>query len=262
MLHYYPALGFCGTETFHYTISDGNGGTAAAMVTWEVTCDVTETPTLVTPTSGGSYSNGSPLSVSFMLPELMGPNTLVLTFIPDVGTPIVVNLVDAAPSVTNTFQLKINGLMSSTPEVTATTAETIPAGTYTVSLGYQDVLGNPASSVVATGVVITEVLPVIVPVVYSGQPSSSGRSTPWNMSTVSSVVKKNNYSFPRILKLGMKGDDVVILQKFLGIVPVPTKYFGGKTRAALIAYQKKQGLVGDGVLGLKSRTAIEAVLNK
>jgi peptidoglycan hydrolase-like protein with peptidoglycan-binding domain len=94
--------------------------------------------------------------------------------------------------------------------------------------------------------------------------------TPWNPVTQSSSVAsastrsivKTPYHFPRTLRQGLKGDDVIMLQKFLNIVPVSSKYFGLKTRTALIAYQVSHGLVGDGILGAQSRTIIEAELNK
>ena len=50
-----------------------------------------------------------------------------------------------------------------------------------------------------------------------------------------------------LLKLGSKGDDVVKLQKKLGVDPVGN--FGPKTEAAVKAWQKANGLKDDGIVG-------------
>ncbi|MEI8224232.1 MAG: Ig-like domain-containing protein [bacterium] len=127
--------------------------------------------------------------------------------------------------------------------------------TYTVELA----LNNG----ITTGALYQGAFTTVAQVVVTGG-SSSGRGTPWDPITQSVAVTntKTPYRFPRTLRQGLKGDDVVVLQKFLNIVPVPSKYFGLKTRAALIAYQVSHGLVGDGILGPKSRTVIETELNK
>lgn len=74
--------------------------------------------------------------------------------------------------------------------------------------------------------------------------------------------KKLTYHFPRTLKFGMTGDDVVILQKFLGITPPASKHFGPLTKATLIKYQKDHGLDADGIAGPKTFRVIESELNK
>jgi putative chitinase len=50
-----------------------------------------------------------------------------------------------------------------------------------------------------------------------------------------------------LLKVGSKGDDVVKLQKKLGVDPIGT--FGPKTEAAVKEFQSKNGLTADGVVG-------------
>lgn len=50
-----------------------------------------------------------------------------------------------------------------------------------------------------------------------------------------------------ILKLGSKGPDVALLQRFLGLDD--DGIFGPKTKEAVIRYQKMQGLVADGIVG-------------
>jgi peptidoglycan hydrolase-like protein with peptidoglycan-binding domain len=75
--------------------------------------------------------------------------------------------------------------------------------------------------------------------------------------TIPEIKQNTVYHFPRTLKFGTSGDDVVVLQKFLGITPPPSKYFGYLTQAALIKYQKDHGLDADGVAGPKTFVSIE-----
>ncbi|MEI7689286.1 MAG: peptidoglycan-binding domain-containing protein, partial [Candidatus Nomurabacteria bacterium] len=54
----------------------------------------------------------------------------------------------------------------------------------------------------------------------------------------------------RTLKIGMKGDDVKILQTYLGLTA--DGYFGRSTRIKVIQWQKVNGLTADGVFGPSS----------
>ena len=76
------------------------------------------------------------------------------------------------------------------------------------------------------------------------------------------VITPERFHFPRTLKFGLQGDDVVMLQKILGITPPPSKHFGALTKVALIKYQKAHGLGADGVAGPKTFAVIEAEMNK
>lgn len=66
-------------------------------------------------------------------------------------------------------------------------------------------------------------------------------------------------SFNRNLKKGMKGNDVLALQKLLnkaGDDLVPDGDFGSKTLAAVKAFQKRKGLKKDGIAGKNTITAL------
>lgn len=75
---------------------------------------------------------------------------------------------------------------------------------------------------------------------------------------------KPKYTFTRLLKLDMRGDDVVALQKCLqyeGYYPTNTActgYFGAVTKAAVVKFQNAYGLIADGVVG----TSTMVKLNK
>ena len=103
--------------------------------------------------------------------------------------------------------------------------------------------------------------PVIPVPLISVSHSSTGRSQPWGPLATASEKKAKRYLFPRTLKQGMKGDDVVILQQFLKVNSIPSKQFGPKTKSALMAYQKSHGLTADGVMGLRSKLILEQEIN-
>lgn len=118
----------------------------------------TESPVLISPTQNSSYVNTDPMSISFVLPELLLSNSLLLSFVPDASgaNPIVLNLMDANPFVTNTFAIIPAANLSTITEVVSTTENSIPNGTYTVVLSYQDAYGNSAVSTSATSITIVD----------------------------------------------------------------------------------------------------------
>lgn len=69
----------------------------------------------------------------------------------------------------------------------------------------------------------------------------------------------------RNLKLGMQGSDVIALQKKLAGLGFPLKgtgYFGPATDTAVESFQKRAGLTADGVVGPRTREALDAVSGK
>lgn len=109
---------------------------------------------------------------------------------------------------------------------------------------------SPGNPVTPTGSVVGSVAGGHA---WGWKPLVQGVSLP-----VSPISSKLAYHFTRTLKLGMKGDDVVVLQKFLKITPVASKAFGPKTKSALVNYQKLHKLTADGVAGPKTRMVIES----
>lgn len=81
------------------------------------------------------------------------------------------------------------------------------------------------------------------------------------------VLGVSAVNFSVDLKMGVRGKDVLELQKFLvsqGFLKIttPTNYFGPATRSALIAFQKKNGIVpASGFFGPLTRTFVNK-LNK
>lgn len=69
----------------------------------------------------------------------------------------------------------------------------------------------------------------------------------------SAPVKKQEtpiVKFPGILKQGSKGNDVQRVQRAVGVNP--DGLFGSETKKAVQAYQKRHGLVADGIVGEKT----------
>lgn len=68
------------------------------------------------------------------------------------------------------------------------------------------------------------------------------------------------------LKSGMRGDTVYELQKdlkTLGFMDInPTGYFGSITKAAVINFQKKQGLATDGIAGTQTLGKMDKLMGK
>ena len=109
---------------------------------------VTIMPALTAPATNAATT--SPVSVSFSLPEVALPGSLMLTF-HDGVTPRTLTLAASQETVgTHAFSFDIANPPAS-PQIASGPA--LPEGTYTVTLSYQDALGNPsASSAPATNV--------------------------------------------------------------------------------------------------------------
>lgn len=83
-----------------------------------------------------------------------------------------------------------------------------------------------------------------------------------------SLVPSNGYKFTRVLKYGMRGDDVIELKKLLikegyskGITTntSSSKNFYGSTRTQVRAFQKDAGLTVDGKAGKQTITALGGI---
>ncbi len=83
------------------------------------------------------------------------------------------------------------------------------------------------------------------------------------MELTKTQTKSITKALNRTLKKGVRGEDVEILQTLLALDPViypeamVTGYFGSLTEKALIKFQNKYGLKGDGVAGPMTREALE-----
>ena len=115
-------------------------------------------PTLTAPAF--ATKTGSPVSVAFTLPERALPGSVTLTF---TGTVTRVLMLAASQETIGAHAFTFN---PATPLASAQIASgsAIPDGYYTVTLRYQDLVGNPAAQATpATGVLIDTAAPTIAP---------------------------------------------------------------------------------------------------
>ncbi|MBL9118218.1 MAG: hypothetical protein JNJ83_24645 [Verrucomicrobiaceae bacterium] len=130
--------------------TDGNlYGTAEAMAVWRLNFDTTtQTPTLVAPAPSSSTS--SPISVSFTLPEAALAGSVKLAF----GATELTLAASQESAGAHSFSFNPANPTAS-PEIASGSA--IADGSYTVTLSYQDALGNPAAQTQSNGVVVDTV---------------------------------------------------------------------------------------------------------
>ena len=117
---------------------------------------VTQTPTMTSPQSNTTY--GNMFNVNISLPETPSAGSVKLSFNNGAST-VTLTLTDVT---TFNFTLDINNPTAS-PQVVSSTASSIPSGTHTVTLSYQDATGNPAASSIKTNVIILNgALPIVL----------------------------------------------------------------------------------------------------
>ncbi|MFA6392970.1 MAG: immunoglobulin-like domain-containing protein [Candidatus Paceibacterota bacterium] len=79
---------------------------------------------------------------------------------------------------------------------------------------------------------------------------------------IGKVLGAEKFNFTKLMKNGSKGNEIIELQKLLTSLGyncgIADGKFGPKTKGAVIKFQKANKLVGDGIIGAKTR----AVLNK
>ncbi len=259
---------------------------------------VTETPIMeiTAPQSGSSYKTNETMHFNFTLPELMSADTLSITFTrtDTDASDIVLNMKDANAEQENIFDLPLNNLAGAEEVVLAhvmqDTVNNIPAGTYTITLSYQDAAGNPAATASISNIVIAE--PTVtshnVTLIPSG-PGSIGHfvsSSGTNASdcqpgflvspnTGQSCIQEQQPTaiFLKDLKKGMVDPDVSKLQHYLDLAGFPvaltgpgslnheTTTFGSKTVIALKKFQKAHGIPATGFFGPKTRAYVNAHLD-
>ncbi len=140
-----------GTYDVSLSYADNLGHSVATTTnnTW-VLDRTTQAPTLLAPAAGGA--SGRPIAVQYSLPEAALSGSVSLVFSgPETVT---LTLGDTAAG-THTLSLNPSALASST-DVTAVSPSgaTLATGTYTVTVSYQDALGNPTASASSSGVTL------------------------------------------------------------------------------------------------------------
>ena len=124
---------------------NGSSGLIEQIVTVDF---LTQAPTLTAPAT--NTQTISPVNIAFTLPEAASPDSVKLAF-NDGVTPRMLTLAGSeGPAGAHSFSFDIADPTAS-PQIVSGPA--LPEGTYTVTLSYQDALGNPAAnSATATNV--------------------------------------------------------------------------------------------------------------
>jgi|GEM_PF-1093690 len=148
----------CDGNVSSYVVEYGAPGSlptvASDTLTITLSADsITQTPVLSSPTS---TSRQRILQLTYSLPEVPTAGTVNVAF--NNGTTTTTLVMGDSQSVNTTVNL---ASLISTNGVISTTASSLADGTYTVTLSYQDYLGNPASTALATVVIIDTTPPVI-----------------------------------------------------------------------------------------------------
>jgi len=132
---------------------------------------ITQSPTLVAPLDSSYHINTEEMDISFSIPEATLTNSIQLHFIPTdlSGGTISLTLADVVPTIQQDVSLSPEDIMTLPWVVSTNGADSIPNGTYTVMLSYQDVFGNPAATSSVTNIIIideptpyilTEIIPI------------------------------------------------------------------------------------------------------
>ena len=113
--------------------------------------DATEPPILTSPATGSSFNDA--FTVSYDFPEVATAGAQ-LVFDNGEGTVRALNLASARlDSGPHSFSIDPNNLAANTSDISSVTGgNTLPEGTYTVTLTYADTYGNEPASATATGV--------------------------------------------------------------------------------------------------------------
>ena len=120
--------------------------------------DVTQKPTLIAPAAG--TVTATPVTVSYSLPEDALPGSVVVSFTSGATVRELVLATDGESAGSHTFSFDPANPGESPAVQSATSA--IRDGTYSISISYQDAVGNPvAASQPAIGVVIDAVAPFL-----------------------------------------------------------------------------------------------------
>jgi len=159
-----------GLYTVSLTYQDSLSNAAASTSNSMVVIDYqTLIPTLTSPTSGTTYTSTIP--IQFTLPENALSASRKLTFT-NGSNNIVLTLKD---STLTSFTLDPTTDPITNSNVQSATATSIPDGTYSVSIAYQDYLGNPTATSTTTGVVLSHSTVVTTtPAVSTSGNSGSG----------------------------------------------------------------------------------------
>ncbi len=152
-----PSNGDVGIISIDVIADDGNGGTVTDTFDIQINAigsGTTLAPMMDAPASNATYGL---IPVDFAYGEAPLTNSMTLTFIGD--DTITISLHVGSPLV-GPYEYSINptNVMATGAPFLSTSQNTIPNGTYTVVLSYQNAAGDPAANAIATNVTVDSAL--------------------------------------------------------------------------------------------------------
>ena len=166
-----------GTLTLSLSNITGQSPTTSSTLPWtgqSYNMDkTTQAPTFTTPATNALTK--SPVSVAFSLPEAAYAGSLKLLF-SGTATRVLTLASSQLTAGAHAFSFNPANPTLSTEIASISGGSTIPDGSYTIILTYQDTYPNPAATVSHTGIVIDTTPPVVTPPanVTATAPTSSG----------------------------------------------------------------------------------------
>lgn len=121
----------------------------------------TQSPTLTLPISGSRVRN---IAVNYTLPETPLGGSITLRFTDSQSNVTTLNLTSSAANQVVSFTIDPTtdpALLGQVASVTPSSAHSIPDEVYSIRLQYQNTLGDSATSVTASGVIVDHTAPVI-----------------------------------------------------------------------------------------------------
>ena len=140
-----------GSYSVQVSYLSGGSTITSAAATNVVIKTATLTPTLTFPVTS-AYTGTLP--IQFTLPETPAASSVTLTFTNVSNNNVITLNLRTSSSGQSTFNLDLTADPGTNGSVQAASASSIPDGTYTVRLSYQDVLNNPSSSVTVANVAL------------------------------------------------------------------------------------------------------------
>lgn len=254
IVSYAPTANYCGSDTFDYTISDGNGGADTGTVNITITCDLSSIPVSLLATAISS----SQINLSWSIPT------------DDGGSAIIGYKIERESPTGNGFSILVAD--TGNTDTTYSDSGLVSSRNYNYRVSAINGIGasDPSNeSYATTSVSVTTNLSSI---------GSCGGALCGKIVTTASLPSKTapkvtSFIFTRNLKIGLTGNDVKELQKFLnnhgfviaisgsGSLGNETDRFGLLTKLALIKFQKAHQLKTDGAFGPKTQKIVTEIIN-
>lgn len=127
-----------------------------------------------------------------------------------------------------------------------------------LTMAFTMIVGVGVSAVGAQGMTLAQLVDLLIATgVISPDKAAAARAAVAGTTTTTTTTT-GGYTFAKDLQVGSRGADVTALQQMIGISPA-TGYFGALTKAAVVKFQKDNGINATGYVGPMTRSALNKV---